>query len=826
MSATARLQAISKLPKEQQADLLALCEELEEAERVEKARSSFLLFVKELWPGFIEGNHHRIMAAAYDRILRKEAKRLIINMPPRHQLLVSTQVFTTNGWKTMGSIVPGDYVFGVDGKPVEVVGKSPISHKRIYEVETSDGHIVRCDADHLWTYSARTERQDRRWQTRGTAEILEKDYRHGPYLPDHQAIQMPDSDLPIDPYVLGVWLGDGTKYGASVGCATRDEPEVRRLIEECGYKTSDRDGYQMFGVLGLHAQLRENGLLENKHIPEQYLCASEEQRIALMQGLMDTDGSIGKTGRATFHQTDESLVRQFCSLVNSLGTKARVTKRQTSYNGKPSQPSYRVNFRHPKAARMPRKADRLGDGHAMPGRSIKIRKTNEFGDVQCLQVASEDGLFLAGEGFVVTHNTKSEFSSIYLVAMYLGMYPDGKIIQASNTAELAVGFGRKVRNLIATKAYQKIFPGVKLSADAKAAGRWTTSAGGEYFAIGVGGTVSGRGADLFVIDDPHSEQEGKAAETDPTIFDPAYEWYTSGPRQRLQPGGAMVIPMTRWGMRDLTGRIMAKAVKRDSADSWELIEFPMELPSGKVLWPEFWPQEEMEALKAELPASKWNAQYQQKPTSEEGALVKREWWKIWKQTEPPVCDYVIQSWDTAFLKTQRADYNACTTWGVFYRANEDDRMVANIILLDSFQKRMEFPELKKAALEAYMERQPDCLVIEGKASGMPLLFELRQMGIPVVDYTPHRGTRANPNDKIARVNAISTLFESGFVWCPDTKWAEELREQFAAFPAGGLHDDLVDSATIALSRFREGRFIRINDDYEDKPLRKKRAAYY
>ena len=214
-------------------------------------------------------------------------------------------------------------------------------------------------------------------------------------------------------------------------------------------------------------------------------------------------------------------------------------------------------------------------------------------------------------------HTKSEFASFLLPSWFLGKYPDKKVIQTSNTAELAVGFGRKVRNLVDSEQYSKIFPGVGLRADSKAAGRWATSHGGDYFAIGVGGTVTGKGADLLIIDDPHSEQEAKLAQGDPGVFDNVYEWYTSGPRQRLQPGGAIIIVMTRWSDKDLTGKVL----KSDSSD-WEVIELPAILPSGNSLWPEFWPLVELEALKEELPPYKWNAQYQQQPTGEEGALVK------------------------------------------------------------------------------------------------------------------------------------------------------------------------------------------------------------
>jgi predicted phage terminase large subunit-like protein len=359
---------------------------------------------------------------------------------------------------------------------------------------------------------------------------------------------------------------------------------------------------------------------------------------------------------------------------------------------------------------------------------------------------------------------------------------------------------------------------VHLKSDSKAAGRWGTSGGGDYFAIGVGGTVTGKGADLLIIDDPHSEQEAALAATDPTVFDKVYEWYTSGPRQRLQPGGSIIVVMTRWSKRDLTGKILQAAIEREG-EEWEIIDFPAILPSGNPLWPEFWPLVELEALRNELPLSKWNAQYMQQPTSESGAIVKREWWKEWEPEDPPKCEFIIQSWDTAFTKNERSDYSACTTWGVFYHnENPDD---ANIILLDAFKRRMEFPELKEKAYSHYMDWEPDAFIVEAKASGAPLIFELRQMGIPVSEFTPSRG-----NDKIARINSVSDLFASGKVWAPRTRWAEEVMEEMAAFPNSD-HDDLVDSSTQALIRFRKGGFIRLETDEKDDIVSfRRKAAYY
>ena len=400
-------------------------------------------------------------------------------------------------------------------------------------------------------------------------------------------------------------------------------------------------------------------------------------------------------------------------------------------------------------------------------------------------------------------HTKSEFASYLLPAWFLGNFPEKKVIQTSHTAELAVGFGRKVRNLVDQDVYTEIFPGVGLQQDSKAAGRWNTNKGGDYFAIGVGGAVTGKGADILIIDDPHSEQEAAMAASNPEVYDKVYEWYTSGPRQRLQPGGSIVIVMTRWAARDLTGQVVKSAAQRNG-EEWEVIEFPAILPSGNPLWPQFWSAEELEALREELPNAKWQAQYQQNPIGNESAIVKRDWWKWWEKDDPPKCDYILQSWDTAFEKNNRADYSAGTTWGIFNC--EEDNFAPNIILLNTYKKRVEFPELKRDVLREYNEYEPDSLIVEKKASGAPLIYDLRAMGIPVQEYTPSKG-----QDKIARLNSVSDIIASGKVWVPQTRWAEELVDEVAAFPSGE-HDDLVDATTLALMRFRQGGFLRLPSD--------------
>tara|TARA_R100000900_G_scaffold140822_1_gene121492 strand:+ start:733 stop:1821 length:1089 start_codon:yes stop_codon:yes gene_type:complete len=278
-------------------------------------------------------------------------------------------------------------------------------------------------------------------------------------------------------------------------------------------------------------------------------------------------------------------------------------------------------------------------------------------------------------------HTKSEFASYFLPAWMIGNYPELKIIQATHTAELAVNFGRKTKNLIDSEPYQKLFT-TRLQEDSKAAGRWNTSKGGEYFAVGVQGAVTGRGADLLIIDDPHSEQDINS----PNAFEKTYEWYTSGPRQRLQPGGRIILVMTRWSKKDLT-QMLLNSQKEEKADQWEVIEFPAIMPSGEPMWPQYWKLEDLEAVKASAGVNKWNAQYMQNPTSDEGALIKREWWMDWESEEMPILEHVIQSYDTAFLKKQTADYSAITTWGVF-RETEDSPQC--LMLIDAIKGGMSF----------------------------------------------------------------------------------------------------------------------------------------
>lgn len=829
----ALLKALPKMKPAEQVEVLATLEEMERRERRREMQEDFLKFIQYMDDKYVVGPHHKHLSKLLVELAAGEKDRITVSIAPRMGKLCAddTPIFTPDGWRRHGDLRVGDYVFHPSGVPVRVLAVSPKAPANM-RVQLSTGDVIYCHEAHEWTVK---QAGAAGWRTMETQQLMSRALRsekgrrnYG--LPLVHTFQTPDIPLPMDPYMLGVWLGDGSKGYGRIYVAPAGRPVVAEVVAR-GYTVSAEHVHATTGVSTvvfggakyhggrLSQELTSLDLKNDKHIPEIFLRAGTRQKLELLAGLIDTDGSVDKNGRYVFFNANERLARGVMSLVRSLGWYAYmsvVAPRTSSSGVAGKQPVYQVGFhpQQPLPCQIPHKQHRRNAVRRMVG--IDAITYDPCGKVgHCIQVDSPDGLYVVGENHAVTHN--SHMVSTYYPAWFIGKYPNQQIMLVSHTTDLAVDFGRKVRNVVDSAKFREVFPGVALAADSKSAGRWNTSHGGVFFATGVGSALAGRGADLLIIDDPHSEQDILAGNYE--VFDKAYDWYAFGARTRLMPGGRVAIVATRWSPDDLIGRVIKDSQMNEDADQWEVVEFPAILPSGAALWPEWWPLEALERTKASMPHHQWAAQYLQQPTSEEGAIVKREWWQEWRSEKPPQCDIIIVSWDTAHEKNNRSDYSACTIWGVWQ--NEEDG-VNHLILLDAFKGRWEFPMLKEKFLEVWKEWKPDAVVVEKKASGAPLIQDMRYMGIPVQEFVPSRG-----NDKVARLNSVSDLFASGRVWAPATRWAEEVIEEVAGFPSA-KHDDYVDSCTQALMRFRQGGYVGSAKDEKEEPkyFKRRSRGYY
>lgn len=1134
---------IPELPLQEKVDLLERLEAYDLKNARRRAREDFLVFCHRVYPGFKEGPHHRHLRPLLHDMARADwegatppphALRLTVSMPPRFgkALALDTEIPTPDrGFVRMGDLRVGDKVFAVDGTITEVIGVSPVWRDRpVCRVTTNDGYSVVADRSHEWDVVV--DRKRPKWKTVDTEYVLRKTAHtkeaRALRIPLQGAAQYPERSFSVDPYVLGVWLGDGRTDSAAL--CTADDFIFNKVNaiegdEYTEYAKSGKTRHWRPGPIGkrgdkssLQTRLRDLGVLNNKHIPQAYMTASVEQRLALLQGLMDTDGAVAKKGCCSFYSTNEMLARQVQELVQSLGTKASLASGPATLNRQQFGLCWKVHFFMDRAASIPRKAERCRQAARTPERYIRAEAAG-VADTVCIEVAHPSHLFLCTRGYIPTHN--SESIAFLYVAWYLGRNPSHQVMMITHTEELSAGFGRKVRDLIDTPEYQAIFEGsVQVSKDKSASGNWTTVQKGVYLALGVGGSAAGKGADLLIADDLVSEQAVLYGNPE-TAFEQAWQYMQVGPLQRLMPGGRIIMigcmtaetrvlmadgsekelqnivvgdeiatydagtittsrvtnwikhpsdfvyrirttsgksvrankrhpflvdrngertwvrvrdlrvgdrlvetapgpsrpkgsvqsatngscaqtdalersgatgtgvsgaalsalprgatsrssaqgsviaamakrigrqvgaalqklknaictcatgtgltkkttlactlsrggvapsagsyqlertpvlagsqsstlttattptksegscattatwpsgtqkprsacgPLpstyvstasaiveivedgfepvfdmevertenfiangvvshnTRWGKRDPIGRALQWAAENPQSLPWHEVRFPAIL-NGKSLWPEQWPLEQLLAKKAGMLPQFWQAQYMQEPTAEEGALIKREDWRIWPADKPPPpVDFVLQVWDTAHETKKKNDYSACQTWGIWFN-EETERN--EIIILNGFHRRMEFPELKRKAKDEYEYWEPEELIIEKKAAGAPLIQELRTMDIAVTAISPSRGTRMQSNDKYARVNAISAVFRDGCVWAPDTRWAREIIELCAAFPNGEF-DDPVDCVEMAISRYRRGGFIRLSDDRreDDNPGIPRRRAYY
>lgn len=405
------------------------------------------------------------------------------------------------------------------------------------------------------------------------------------------------------------------------------------------------------------------------------------------------------------------------------------------------------------------------------------------------------------------------------VAWMWGRNPERRILHIGYAQKFAErNYGRRIQRMVKTATFTRAFPDCKIITDSVSF--LENDAGGYYQAVGVDAPITGFGADLVVIDDPIKGSKEADSEVEREAL---RDWYGEVVQTRLSPEGAIVLVMTRWREDDLAGWVL----KEHAHEDWKTVDFPAILPEGKALWPERYPLEWLEQKKLTLTSRSWNALYMQKPVADEGGILKRHWWQRWKKDAPPAVEHVVLSLDTAFSEKDSADYSAATVWGWFKSGDATDETKApkeldNVILLDAWRDRVDFPDLRTKVKVLIKKYQPDTVLIESKASGQSLIQELRRAGIPVVAYTPDR-------DKVARAWSVQPILESGVVWAPEKPFADMVIDECAAFPTGA-HDDLVDCTTQALIRFRRAGMARLTsdpfDDDDAKPLKRRGQSYY
>ena len=536
----------------------------------------------------------------------------MITCPPRHgkALALDTPIATPSGWTTMGQISPGDQVFDETGNPCSVVAVSPLWKDRpCYRFVTDDGDEIVADADHEWL--VRTDRKSGKRVIRSSRVLAEQALRRtarAPLVDRAAAIVCAENDnLPIEPYVLGVWLGDGCSGHATITASDEDAVFTRAEIEARGYATGNRATAQTFGIFGLFVALRKVGLLRNKHVPEAYLRASAKQRLALLQGLVDTDGHVAPDGQVEYCSINLKLALAAQELVRSLGTKAKIIVGRAMLNGKDCGLKYRVMFYMADAALMPRKAARCRNGVKQPVTYLQQIEAVEPRDTVCIQVDSASHLFLAGLSMTPTHN--SEMVSRRFPPWYLGRNPKNQIISASYGQRFANGFGRETRNIIASTEYQRIFD-TQIAHDSAATDRYHTTDGGIYIAAGVGGSITGLGAHVLSIDDPLKNREEADSET---IRDNVWDWYTSTAYTRLMPRGAVIITLTRWHPDDLAGRLLD--AEKTGGDQWTKVNLPAINDANEALWPEWYPLPALERIRSNIGDRDFAALYQQQPNA-------------------------------------------------------------------------------------------------------------------------------------------------------------------------------------------------------------------
>jgi predicted phage terminase large subunit-like protein len=771
--------------------------------------------IREVSPNYKFYRMHAELIKQFQRVIDGECKRLIVSCPPRFgkQVSHSTPVLTAEGWKTHGQLRVGDYVFSPSGTPVKVVALSEDAPNNA-KVQPWGGEAIECHLNHEWTVF---DRKSRKWRTVETRELVEwsqgESDRSRYQLPDIAALEFEPKDLPLDPYVLGVWLGGGTA-DANIFCGAYEDRAIADEIERRGYKIARRhkqestgawsyriDGLKTGGNGRFSRELSETGARKRKHIPGLYLRASVSQRLQLLAGLVDTEGSVDKNGRTVISACSEELAQCIKELCMGLGFRPCIvaTGAALSSSGIQSKKStYAVGFQP--NIKIPcvleRKKTKLGALRRRVG-IVSAEITTGAGLGRCIQVDSPDGLYLVGRNLTPTHN--SELSSRILPAAFLLAHPNKHVAICSYSAELAEGFSRDARDY-----YQEA--GGPIDPFNKSVSSWGTEGGGQCWAAGVGGSVVGRSADLIIADDTikgREEADSKRA------MEKLWDFFRGSLYTRLQPGNsAIVVVATRWAEGDLTGRLleMERECEEANREGWTIIDLPAisedpgsrpPLPEhctvipdwrtepGISLCPQRYDEKALERIRSAVGIREWSSQYQQRPAREGGNMFSNDWWQTYESVEDlPEMDRVMLSVDCTFTDGDMSDYVVGMVVG---------QKDASFYVLDLYREKTDINGTLAMILRMQGKHSLNGTIIELAASGHAAYQLLRRRVPGMIGYKP--GDRS----KQARMAGIVPIVEAGNVYLPKTApWLDAFLNELNLFPAS-KNDDMCDAIGQAIN---------------------------
>lgn len=614
------------------------------------ARKRLINFARYMQPDLVLEPFHVVYYTLLDMFAHGKIRKMIVQQPPQHgkALPIDTPILTTKGWKAHGDLKPGDFVFGDDGKPKKVLFNFGKYMWHTMRMDFADGISVISAHEHLWKiYSDHDNHKGRQEEITETQDIFTKKHRRSPYIKADAVLDMPHKTLPIDPYILGLWLGDGISAQGVIISGKQDVKSYTGI----GEIREVKDGYFRVLVPGLSRKLRLCGLLGNKHIPADYFTASVEQRYELLRGLMDTDGTVDKKGRCEFTQKDGTLANDVYILLRTLGIKPTKHIYDAILNGRRAGKKMRLMFTPDKnvqifkSARKQARIDNKTANDRNDKKKFFIQAITENADVMvnCIQV--DGGMYLAGMDLIPTHN--SEGSSRKLPAFMLGLDPDRKICIGSYAATIARDFNRDVQRIIDTPRYRELFPGTYLNGSnvVTMANTYLRNSDviemvgrkGSLRVVGRGGSLTSKTVDVSILDDVYKDYaEGNS----PIVRNAAWKWYTTVVRTRLHNDSQELIVFTRWHDDDLIGRIEKSGetivdvkcwadLENVTPGAWVRINFeglktgePTEIDPrepGAALWESRHSKQKLEAQKA-LDPVQFQCLYQGNPGSAEGRL--------------------------------------------------------------------------------------------------------------------------------------------------------------------------------------------------------------